>query len=365
MNVWRWIGVLFFAAAVTCFVGTQIPAGAGGKDKTDKTGKTDDKTGKTDDKTGKTTTPDKTTPPEKKTETTPPAGGKNEFKAFDGKDAFYQEVYTKTTQKMTVQGQDVTQTQEQTFVIQWTPKGKKDSDYEVEQKVVGVKMKIDIGGNKIEYDSGVEPGKQAKNPMTDFFTALMSQPLTFTISSDLKVKKIDGRTDFIKKLSDTNPAIKTLLDTIMSEDALTKMADPTWFAVPPEKAQQGEKWSKTSELKLGPIGKYETTFNFTLNKTDDKKANIDVSADLKYTAPTEKESTGLPFKIQSATLKSTEPGKGTAVFDRVLGRIESSELTMKLEGDLKIEVGNMSTDIKLTQEQTSKTKTTTNNPLKK
>ena len=36
MNVWRWLGLFIVLAAVTCFVGTQIPAGAGDKDKAEK-----------------------------------------------------------------------------------------------------------------------------------------------------------------------------------------------------------------------------------------------------------------------------------------------------------------------------------------
>ena len=40
-------------------------------------------------------------------------------------------------------------------------------------------------------------------------------------------------------------------------------------------------------------------------------------------------------------------------------------LTMKLEGDLTIEVGNMSTEINLKQEQKSTTKTSSTSPLKK
>src|SRR5439155_22264661 len=156
-------------------------------------------------------------------------------------------------------------------------------NWEVTQKVVGVKMKIEIGGNKIEYDSTVPADKQPKNPMTDFFNALMSQSLKFTISPGLEVKKIDGRKEFIQKLTDTNPAIKTLLDTIMSENALTKMADPTWFAVPPPDAKVGgDPWKKNSELKLGPIGTYDTTFTFTLKSSDKGKDTIDVKADLKY-----------------------------------------------------------------------------------
>jgi hypothetical protein len=57
----------------------------------------------------------------------------------------------------------------------------------------------------------------------------------------------------------TNPAILGLLNTIMSKDALVKMAEPTWWAAPSKPVRQGEKWKKKSELNLGAIGVYETT----------------------------------------------------------------------------------------------------------
>ena len=59
-----------------------------------------------------------------------------------------------------------------------------------------------------------------KNPMTDFFEQLTNpkNKLTFTIKSDLsEVKKIDGREDFIKSLSDINPQMTSLLRAILSE----------------------------------------------------------------------------------------------------------------------------------------------------
>jgi Family of unknown function (DUF6263) len=345
MNVWRWLGLFLFFAALTCFVGTRLPVYAGEKDKKDKK----------DD----TTKDKKVDQKDEKKQEAKGNGGKLDFKAFDeGAKPFFQEVKTETIQTMKVQGQDVTQKQDQTFYIQWTPDKKdKEGNYVVKQKVVGVKMNIDIGGNKIAYDSTVPPDKQPKNPMTDFFSALMKQELTFTIKPNLEIVKIDGREEFIKNLSDTNPAIKTLLDTIMSKEALKQMAEPTWWAVP---TTSEKTWSKTSELNLGPIGKYDTKFTFTREGGDDKMVKIKIDAKLDYSQP--KDKSGLPFTIKKAELVS-KSGTGEAVFDATKGRLDSSKLTMKLEGNLTIEVGNMATDITLNQDQTSTTKTSDTNPV--
>jgi hypothetical protein len=354
MNVWRWLGLFFFLAAVTCMVGTRLPAGDKEKDKKVEKDKAEPKD-KADKDKGDKDKADKDKG-EKKPEPPVKGGDEAKFTAFGAKSPpFWQEVTTETIQNMTVMGQQVKQEQKQTFYIKWTPKEGDAKKLVVEQQVVAIKMNIDIGGNKIAFDSTVPPGKQAKNPMTDFFTALMAQTLTFTINADdMKVTDIKGREEFIKSLAETNPAIKTLLDTIMSKEALEKMAEPTWWAVP-QKTTKGESWSKTSNLNLGPIGTYDTTFKFTYEGKDKDIDSVKIDADLKYSAPP-KDKGGLPFTIKDATL-SGKSTSGEAKFDRSKGRIESSKLAMKLDGTLNIEVGNMATEIKLNQEQTSWTKT--------
>ena len=273
------------------------------------------------------------------------------FKAFEPKSKkFYQLQKTKTKQEMKVMGQVVVQTQEQSFLIEWIPQdANATNDFVVAQKIVGVKMEINIGGNKIAYDS-TSTSKQ-KNPMTDFFEQLQKQELKFTIKSDLsEVKSIDGRDQFIKGLSDINPQMQSLLKAILSDKALTKMAEPTWYAFPEKGVfpDVGKSWSRKSDLDLGPIGKYDTNFDFTYNGLKDGKDEIGIKTKLTYTAPTEK--AGLPFIIHKADLKS-DGGTGSAVFDRAKGRFEKTEIKMNLTGNLEIEVGSMKTTVELTQTQ--------------
>ena len=72
---------------------------------------------------------------------------------FEKGKPFYQTMTTMTTQNMTVTGTKVEQKQEQTFYFMFTPT-KVDKDKVIlEQKIIGLKMNIDIGGSKINYDS--------------------------------------------------------------------------------------------------------------------------------------------------------------------------------------------------------------------
>jgi hypothetical protein len=359
MNLWRWLGATLFLVSLTCLISAGRPAVyAGEKDKKEE---------KKDD-TKKEEKKDDTKKEEKKDDTKkvdPPKGSGTTFtlSAFENKDkAFFQAYETDTTQTMKVMGQEVVQKQKQTFFVQWTPKAKAaDGSYVVDQKIIGVVMDIDIGGNKISYDSRKQ---QPKNPMTEFFGQLIDKTLTFTISPKLKVTSIEGRKALVDALGATNPQMVPLLNSILSEDALKLMAEPTWAAVPPNDAVAGKtEWESKSTLNLGPIGSYDSTFKFKYEGEDAKSKGVDkigITTDVKYAAPTSK--SDLPFTIKSANLKSTS-GTGEAYFDRAKGRFEKSNITMKLEGSLTIVVGNMETDITLSQVQAATVTTTDVSPV--
>jgi hypothetical protein len=292
------------------------------------------------------------------------SGVKLAWTAFDQLDKpFYQEMTTETEQKMTVMGMEVKQTQTQTFTMEWKPVKKDDKTWTVEQKIIGVKMNINIGGNNIAYDSTAKD--QPANPLTDFFKALVGAKFDLTINKeDMKITKIDGRKDFIDKLVKANQQLDTLLKQILSEDALKQMADPTFNATPPKGAVPSDKtWEKKDvKLDMGPIGVYDTTYKYKLTEVKDDLATISVETTLKYTAPQGKQGGALPFTITKGKLEGKSE-KGTIVFDIKAGRIKSSAMELKLNGSLTIEIAGQPTDVTLDQTQKSTLKTLEKNPL--
>src|SRR5262249_21274118 len=79
---------------------------------------------------------------------------------------FFQTQTTVTKQTMKVMGQEVKQDQTQTYFMQWTPLGlDRDGNYRVKQKIVGVVSEMDIGGNKITFDSRMKNAPM--NPLSD------------------------------------------------------------------------------------------------------------------------------------------------------------------------------------------------------
>jgi hypothetical protein len=279
---------------------------------------------------------------------------------FEKDKTFYQEMSTATKQTMKVMGMDITQNQNQTFYFSWTPKEQKDGNWIVKQKIEGVKMDIEISGNKIGYDSTKDTG--TGSALADFFKALVGSEFTLTISPKMEVVKIEGRDEFVQKLVSANQTMKPLLEQILSDEALKQMADPAFAVVPNKPVKKGDTWTRESKLNMGPIGTYDTTYKYTYEGKDGKLDKIKVETTLKYSPPSTDAGAVLPFKIKQADLKSKE-ATGTVLFDNEKGRLDSSETNLKLEGKLTIEIGGMSSEVELSQTQKTTVKTTDKNPI--
>lgn len=283
---------------------------------------------------------------------------------FEKDKTFYQKMVTKTVQTMKVMNNDVNQTQNQTFYFSLKPTKVDQDKVTLEQKIIGVAMDIEIGGSKINYDSTKDT--TANNPLGDFFKALVDS--TFTIELDLKelkVTKVEGRDAFIQKLVAANPQMKPLLEVILSTDALKEMAEPTFAVAPNKEVSKGEKWKRTTKLDMGPIGKYDNEYTYTLESVDKDTAKIKVETVLNYKEPGDVAGQGgLPFKIKSAKLKSSNP-VGEITFSISKGRLEKSHTKLELKGELQIEIGGQATKVELSQTQESTVETSDTDPLPK
>ncbi len=277
---------------------------------------------------------------------------------FEKDKTFYQEMTTTTNQTMKVQGMDVTQKQAQTLFFSFTPKEQdKDANWKIVQKIEGIKMSIDLAGNPISYDS-TNPGA-ANNALAEFFKSLVGTEFTLTVDKNLKVTKVDGRDEFLKKLGASNTQMEPLLKQILSDEAMKQMADPTFGLLPAKSVAKGETWTRETLQNLGPIGNYKNTYKCTAEGVDGDNLKIKVETTMAYTAPVGG-SQGLPFNIKSANL-TPKDGNGTILFNPKKSRVDKVSLTQKLEGDLNIEIGNTTTKVDLKQEQ-STTITTSDSP---
>jgi hypothetical protein len=292
----------------------------------------------------------------------PPAEGKTalKFTALERNEPFYQVVETETRQTIKAAGKVVVRKLNQALYVRWTPLGKKDGKYQLRQQIIGLKLTIDTGGKTTTYDSTAPESKQTQDRATDFFKALPKREMIFTISPALEVVGVDGRQEFVRAVSEPLPAVKTSLDTMLSEKAVKKMAESLWSALPPRPVAVGERWKKASELDFGPIGVYTTSLAYTLQGVQGGQARIRTEASLTYKAP--KDGTGLPYVIKKGELIG-RGGTGGAVFNVRRGRFDSVGTSTRLRGNFSILVGNATTEVSIEQTQSATARCQDTNPL--
>jgi hypothetical protein len=283
---------------------------------------------------------------------------------FEKDKLFFQELKTSTSQVMQVMGQEIAQNQEQMFYFRWTVKDVKDGKITMTQKIEGVKLKMDIAGNVIQFDSNqpFNPANPAtSSALSQFFQAMVGAELDITFKqADMTVEKVDRLDDLYKKLAAVNVTMEPLLKKLLTTNSVKQMIDPSFGAVPPGGTlNKGGTWDRASKVDLGPIGSYDNKLIYTYkgDKDDKDKVTISVKSQLKYNLPPG-DATGLPFKIIKADLKQdASPSEGTVIFDRAAGRVAESKLGTTLEGSLTISLNGQEQTIPLRQTQTTTIRT--------
>jgi hypothetical protein len=284
---------------------------------------------------------------------------------LEGKDSFYQELTTITRQAMTVTGMKHQQEQKLTLYLRWTPTGKENGKYVIVRKILGVKMAIDIAGNRISFDS-TKP-QQPKNPMSEFFNQLPGAEFTLTITKDKNgrytVESVQGMDELARKMGQSNQAMLPLLHKILNENTVRQMTEPMLTVIPPHGiVPAAGSWSGSSTVDAGAIGSYTTENKYSYGGQPRGVARITVKTGIKYTPPAGNLGGVLPFRIVKANINGKDSG-GTIRLDLQKGRIVSSDLTTRLEGDMVINVAKMNTAVELSQTQEFRLRTTDTNPL--
>jgi hypothetical protein len=274
---------------------------------------------------------------------------------FEKDKSFFQKLTTSVTQSVKVQGgSEVPLKHELTFFFKWTPVNVDKDKAVVKQSIEGVRFRLDIAGQTVDYDStDTNPTGATGNPgLSEFFKNLIGSELTVTFKGSA-IEKVDGREEMLKKLGSVNPQIEQLLKNILSDEALKEMTDPSGGIIPPTEKAVNETWEKKSTLSLGPIGSYDRTLTYTYKGKDPEKKDFDrleVKPSLQYKPPTAGAGQ-LPFTIKGGKFETKDVKEGVILYNPKAGRVESVRISVTLVGDLDVTIGAQDSKISLTQEQ--------------
>ena len=268
---------------------------------------------------------------------------------------YYQKSRTEVLQVIKVQGQDLIQKQDSTFFYKWEPLAQEGEKWKVKQTVEGLVIAIDISGNGVTYDSRVEDATgAASNPgLVNFFKGLKGASFTATLDKNFRVESVDpnDKKAFLAKLTNNNAQMEALLNKILTDDALKQMLDPSLGLTPDQPQAIGGTWPRKTMLNLGAIGSYEVTYTFKYVGKEADLEKVEVTTTLAFTPP--KDAEGIVFKIKSGTLTATNAVPGVILYNAKTGRIQSAKITLKVGGDLVVNIGGTDTNVRLDQEQTT------------
>jgi RNA polymerase sigma factor (sigma-70 family) len=267
---------------------------------------------------------------------------------------FYQEVTTETDQSMKVMGNDVLQRQKQTFVYRWTPGKQEGGNQELEQKVERVALEIEIGGNKLTFDSTRD--QTSKSPLAEFYNFLVGAQFKVTLNKEHKVLKIEGRDELLKKLAAARPGQKKVADEVLNVNTLRRMSEGLLAGLPSRGVRKGDSWTRKETLDTSSGMGYEATYRYTYEGREGKLDRITIKLESVQVSG-EAGKGGLPYSIRRSGVRPVE-SSGVLLFDREKGRIVLLDTTWKLEGPLEIEIGGQEAVVNIRQRERITMRTT-------
>lgn len=258
---------------------------------------------------------------------------------------FYTLADTTTELVMKVMGQEIWQTQGQTYAVQWNARGRNtEGNWILDAKILAIKMRIDIGGITIEYDSEKRPSPSWAG---HFFTILQQPYHRFIVQRDGTVIRIEALDQLLKQFVNSNPEMRLLGKSITMQ--MNNLAEPFLDFSPSCTVFPSDSWKKNRIRDFGPIGTYREELVFTYLGNAGGMQRIDVIGKLTHEPARAAANQDLPFVIKSANLKG--PQSQVVFFDPCRRRLKERTGVSHLAGDLVIEIGGSRTYVTLQQTQ--------------
>jgi Family of unknown function (DUF6263) len=262
-------------------------------------------------------------------------------------DTFYAKTVSNMEQTVTAMGRDIEQKQDQTTVHRYKVLKASAKAYTVEQTIL-----------QSITESNIAPGG-----LGDLDKKMRGSTFTVELDGDLKVTKISGVAELVKKLGEDNPLLKQVLSGMLNDNLMKKSVEDVFRCGPDKAVKVDDTWKRDESIPLGPLGDMSMKLEFKLAKSKDGTEEITYGGEAKYGAPKEAAAGGgLPFTIAKADLK-TEKFVGSMVFDSKAGRTKEAKIEMHLAGTMTVKVGELEVDMDLKQKLTTKSTITEKSPV--
>jgi hypothetical protein len=154
-----------------------------------------------------------------------------EWKFEKGK-SFYQTMTTTMEQTLGVVGNTVTSKQNETWGFKWTAlKQDEKKNWLLTQRIEAVRMELDIGGNKMSYDSQ-KPAGAAPKAFAAAINPLVGAEFTVTLSPEMEIIAFDVPAALIKRIGAVDPKMQPFVNHILGDDGIKQMAATSFGSLP-------------------------------------------------------------------------------------------------------------------------------------
>jgi hypothetical protein len=250
-------------------------------------------------------------------------------------DQFYLRNVTITKQTLKALKKDVPQNSEQTVVLGFKVEEKSGENLVLKETVEEVTIKPEKG-----------------DPVSD--SKLVGASFLLTVSPKWEILKFDGYDKLIDKLAGDDPAVRTALTATLPEEVFKKTVREAMAFLPDRPVKDGDKWERTVDEPLGPLGSLSETRTYKLAGKEDvggkKVDKITFTTAVTYKAGKKVEN--LPFYAVSGQMEVKE-GNGTVHFDAAASQLVQIKSDLKLVGKIVLSVSDTNVQTEVEQEQST------------
>jgi hypothetical protein len=277
-----------------------------------------------------------------------------EWKFKPGETFFLEEVRAQK-QTMSTPGKTFKQDLEQTTVFEITVKDvNPDKSVVLEQKVAGIQFKNAAGG-----------GAEEK-----FIQQLQGAAFSLTLGPDGKPGELKGYDDVVKKIAGTDEQARKAVESILTKEALTRLAVEAFAFLPGKAVKDGDTWEQEFKSSLGPLGGFEVKrkYKYDGKETVEGKEydKVTFTSATTYVPPKadDAKASAFLFTVSKADLKANNVA-GYYYFAAGDGRLFRGEENLELTGTATLVISNQPVDTGVEQKQSVKLRVLDKNPLAK
>jgi Family of unknown function (DUF6263) len=213
-----------------------------------------------------------------------------------------------------------------------------DGGLPVEEKIESVRIELAIpGGTNVTYDTS-DPNAKIDNPdlafLSEAFKLVAETAFTVVLDGGNKVKAVEGSEKLLEKADKLSPQARDVIRSHLETDKLKMNFEQELGNVPDIVTRPGESWERNeiSDIGSGQTLHFQKKYEYVGtekkgDKTFDKIRGTATKVELKQDP-----AVNAQFKVLKGDMK-VESSEETILFDRELGRVQSSHSKVRVKGD--------------------------------